>query len=86
MPQASDDLRDRITERFGSIDDYGPQKFLEDAGYRYSAGWLLHPKPGVKNLRDMTRDEFECALFLVHEWDYGIGVDSNGNFKLEPKV
>lgn len=58
-----------MRERFGSIDDAGPTKYLEDAGYReYKFRW--HAKDGVKCLRDMTRDEFECLLFLVHEWDY----------------
>lgn len=82
MPQASDELRESITKRFGSIDTYGPERFLIDAGYTISPDWLLKPKAGVKNLRDMTRDEFECILFLVHEWDYGIDTkkDHSGDF------
>ena len=46
-------------------------KYLEDAGYKLTKGWLWTPKPGVSNLKEMTRDEFECLLFLVHEWDFG---------------
>ena len=72
MPQASDELRSRMEERFGdSISDAGPTKFLEDAGYKLTSSWLWEPKKGVESLKDMTQEEYECILFLVHEWDYG---------------
>lgn len=71
MPQASEHLRAQMVQRFGSIDTHGPEQFLKDAGYELQPGWTWAPKPGVKELRDMTRDEFDCLLFLVHEWDYG---------------
>lgn len=72
MPEASDELRERMRLRFGSAtSDEGPSRYLTDAGYVLQPGFLWRPKPGVKELRDMTRDEFECLLFLVHEWDYG---------------
>ena len=61
MPQASDELRSLMEE----------MKFLEDAGYKLTRDWHWEPKPGVSDLKGMTRDEFECLLFLVHEWDFG---------------
>ena len=70
MPQASEELRDMMRERFGTIDSHGPEKYLKDRGYLLSKNWLWkHPlKPTYD---DMTREEFECLLFLIHEWDYG---------------
>lgn len=70
MPQADEGLRGRIRTRFGSIDTSGPEKYLKDAGYELARSWTWS-KSGVTELRDMSRDEFECLLFLVHEWDYG---------------
>ncbi len=70
MPQAGKELQDRIIERFGSLDDNGPYKFLRDHGYSLSRSWEWS-KPGISSLKDMTREEFECLLFLCHEWDYG---------------
>ena len=73
MPQASDELRDLMLKRFGSrVDDAGPTKYLEKAGYKLTSDFEWIPKEGVKELKDMTREEFDCLLFLVHEWDYGI--------------
>lgn len=71
MPQASDDLRQRMRDRFGSIMDDGPSKFLTGAGYVLTRGWEWKPKPGVSRHDDMTEEEWECLLFLVDEWDYG---------------
>lgn len=72
MPQASEELRDRMGVLFGDrIGDEGPTKFLMDAGYKLKEpdfGW--EPKSGVNSLGDMTRDEFECLMFLMHEWDF----------------
>lgn len=71
MPQASDELRAEMKRRFGDeISDAGPTKFLEQAGYTLNEDWTWS-KFGITNLEQMTRDEFECLLFLVHEWDYG---------------
>lgn len=71
MPQASDELRARMKARFGDpISDTGPTQFLENAGYTLTPEWEWK-KEGINDLRDMTRDEFECLLFLVHEWDFG---------------
>lgn len=71
MPTADDDLRQQMIDRFGSIDTHGPQRFLQDAGYTLARGWIWLPKPGVTTVGQMTREEFDCLLFLIHEWDYG---------------
>lgn len=71
MPQADPYLQKRMITKFGDMDTYGPEHYLENAGYKLTEKWMWLPKPGVKTLRDMTRDEFECLLFLMHEWDYG---------------
>lgn len=79
MPSASDELREAMNKRFGDpIDESGPMQFLEDAGYKLTKDWLWEPKPGVACLKDMTRDEFDCLLFLVHEWDFG-GLTGDAN-------
>ena len=72
MPSASDELRNEMERRFGdAISDSGPIRFLEDAGYKLTSDFEWEPKPGVRTLKDMTRDEFDCLLFLCHEWDFG---------------
>lgn len=78
MPQADDDLRERMVARFGNIDAAGPREALKAAGYKLRWNWTWAPKPEVKTYRDMTRDEFECLLFLAHEWDYGHLTDDAG--------
>lgn len=71
MPQASDDLRARMERRFGDpVSDEGPMRYLQQRGYRLTRRWTW-TKPGVTELKQMTRDEFECLLFLIHEWDFG---------------
>jgi hypothetical protein len=71
MPQAEKNLTDLIVERFGSIDDAGPIQFLVQAGYGLRGDFLWEPKPGVTSNEDMTPEEWDCLLFLIHEWDYG---------------
>ena len=72
MPQATAELQQLMEKRFGDpVSDEGPTKYLEDAGYVLTPTWLWTPKPGVTDLKGMTRDEFECLLFLVQEWDFG---------------
>lgn len=75
MPQASDDLRQRMVDRFGDIGDGPPAQFLIDAGYKLSRGYTWS-KPGISAYGQMTRDEFECLMFLMHEWDWG-GLDND---------
>jgi hypothetical protein len=72
MPQASEELRQQMQDRFGdSVDDAGPIRYLEASGYKLNRDWTWTPKPGVIDLKGMTREEFDCLLFLVHEWDFG---------------
>jgi len=72
MPQASADLREMIRRRFGDpVSDAGPTKYLEDAGYVLQENWLWTPKPGVKDLKDMSNTEWLCLFFLIEEWDFG---------------
>ena len=78
MPSASDELRKQMTERFGSINDDGPMHYLQEAGYVLNRDWTWKPKDGVTCLRDMTRDEFDCLLFLIHEWDFA-GLEGAAN-------
>jgi hypothetical protein len=71
VPQASDELRSEMERRFGDpVSDAGPMKFLEDAGYVLGRDWQWR-KPGISDLKQMTREEFECLMFLAHEWDFG---------------
>lgn len=72
MPQASSELQQQMDKRFGNpISDAGPIKFLENAGYVLTKGWLWKPKPSVTVTSQMTKDEFDCLLFLIQEWDFG---------------
>lgn len=71
MPQASDELRAQMERRFGDpVDDTGPIQFLRNAGYTLNRDWTWS-KPGISDLAQMTREEFDCLLFLAHEWDFG---------------
>jgi hypothetical protein len=71
MPQASDELRARMLVRFGdSTSEAGPTQFMEDAGYTLGPDWTWH-KLGVDDYDAMSPEEYECLLFLAHEWDYG---------------
>lgn len=71
MSSASSELQNVMIERFGSIDDSGPINQLQNSGYKLTKEWLWQPPEGVSTYRDMTRSDFECLLFLVHEWDFG---------------
>lgn len=71
VPSVSDELRELMKQRFGSIDDGGPVKFLKDAGYELTDGHQWKPKPGISRIEKMTQEEFEAMLFLIDEWDYG---------------
>lgn len=70
MPQASDELRAEMERRFGDgVDSDGPISFLRSRGWTLDRDWEWS-KPGVTRTT-MPRDEFDCVLFLVHEWDFG---------------
>ncbi len=70
MPSASEKLRQKITDRFGSIGDQGPMKFLTERGFTLGRDWCWR-KPGIKSNDDLTQEEWEAVLFLIHEWDFG---------------
>ena len=70
MPQASDELRNIMQQRFGTIDEAPVTAHLESQGYTLTRDWTWK-KEGVNDLKDMTRFDFECLMFLVHEWDFG---------------
>jgi len=70
MPQASEHLRELMISYFGNIEPDGPQRFLKDNGYTLSEDYKWS-KPGVRNYGNMERKEFECFMFLMHEYDYG---------------
>jgi len=68
MPQASEELRDKMGEYFGDpIDDSGPWEFLKNLGWtQTSTGWLRHPEP----FREISEKEWDCVDFLCEEWDW----------------
>lgn len=67
MPSATDQDRDKMIARFGSIDDTGPIQALLDAGYSFPRGGMIIAPPG----HTPTESELECVYFLCDEWDYG---------------
>lgn len=69
MPQATDELRDRMFRYFGNgIDDTGPIRFLESHGFTLDKSWCWI-KPCESHTISM--DEFYCLQFLCDEWDFG---------------
>ena len=70
MPQASDELRAKMRERFGSIDLTGPQDHLLAQGYTINHGFITLPSP----LHRATEGEGNCIDFLCDEWDYAFNV------------
>ena len=70
MPQATDELRQRMNELFGDpISDSGPMEYLQSRGFVSTPSWHWQPRPGVVSYDDLTEDEYACILFLVQEWD-----------------
>lgn len=76
MPQASEYLRRIIKRRFGSLDSLGPERYLKRRGWKLSENWTWSKRG--QTLGTMPRVEFECVLFLAHEWDYG-GIEKRHN-------
>lgn len=70
MPQASDELRDEMRKRFGSIDSEGPENFLRKRGWVLNNETWLWSHP-AQSIHTCDRDAFDCIRFLIHEWDYG---------------
>lgn len=68
MPTAPDDLRDKMIKWFGNIDLFGPVAFLRSRGYTLTEDWYWQlPVPA----HTISKEEFECMIFLQQEWDYG---------------
>lgn len=65
MPQSSDEMREKMKARFGSIDITGPLTFLLNQGYSEWSG-MITPPLGHKE----TQDEADCIDFLFEEWDF----------------
>lgn len=66
MPQATDELRDRITLRFGGIDAGVVVKWLKDHDWE-----LTHDYSWKKPNHVITKEEWEAIDFLIQEWDFG---------------
>jgi hypothetical protein len=65
MPQATNDLREKMIQRFGDIDISGPLDFLLSRGYTEQAGLIRGPANHISQA-----DEWECIDFLFQEWDF----------------
>lgn len=68
MPQADDELREKIGKWFGSIDVHGPLEFLMSHGFTLGDAGIVYAPTQSHSL---SRDEYSCVDFLVEEWDYG---------------
>jgi hypothetical protein len=67
MPQASDELRNKMNEYFGSwVNDWGPTAYLLDQGYTEKD--YLWSKPTREHVP--TEKEIDCLNFLRAEWDH----------------
>jgi hypothetical protein len=73
MPSATDELRGKICERFGSIDLLGPQEHLRAQGYSINHGLITLPNP----IHRVTESEGDCIDFLCDEWDYDFPKQGN---------
>lgn len=70
LPQASDELRERMRVRFGDeISEQGPWEYLIKRQWREKAGMMI--RPSDKTEEKITPDEWECINFLCDEWDFG---------------
>jgi hypothetical protein len=68
MPTASNELREKMRQRFGSeIDEQGPLKYLKDRGFTEVMNGMLQPP---KTDYMITTEEWECVEFLCDEWDF----------------
>ena len=68
MPQADDELREKMRKWFGSIDIHGPLALLESHGFVLGSAGVIYAPTQSHNL---SLDEYACVDFLVEEWDYG---------------
>lgn len=69
MPQATDELREKMRGYYGDpIDDGGPIRFLLKAGYSINRGGVIIPPHPYY---ECTPQEGDSIDFLCDEWDYG---------------
>jgi hypothetical protein len=68
MPQASCELRQWATDKFGDIDLKGPIDFLQERGFELLPNftWKLPHVGYAPNV-----EETKALWFLVSEWDFG---------------
>jgi len=70
MPTASKELREKMIERFGNIDIFGPQEYLINKGYILNNyEWII--SPDIESFADIPEEDWDCIDFLIDEWDYG---------------
>lgn len=75
MPQAEQELRNKITSYFPltGIEPIGPEDFLRANSWKLHEDWSWS-KEGVDHynmVKMVPEKEWNCLLFLVREWDYG---------------
>lgn len=64
MPQSSEELRNYVTQRFGTLDCGKVLDFLKKRGYTEESGLIKYPP---------QREEEELLLnFLFEEWDFAV--------------
>ena len=76
MPQAPDELRDKMGEYFGDrICDSGPTKYLLGERWTEKGGFWTAPYDKLSIIPDK---EWHCITFLVHEWDHALKHPTEG--------
>lgn len=66
MPQASDELRQKMKDIYGDLSPTGPLTHLKNRGFIEHRGYLFNN--GNVALTDF---DWDCIDFLHQEWDYG---------------
>lgn len=69
MPQASNELREKMGQYFGDeIDDSGPSEhLLKDAKFKEFRWEYYRPTKDYV----LTEKDRDCLQFLIDEWDHG---------------
>lgn len=73
MPTASDEQQAPIIARFGGLDDGPVLHYLAECGWTYTREHTF-THPLFTDLSQIPTDQWECIVFLRHEWDYGVPV------------
>lgn len=72
MPQATDELRQRMLELFGDpSSDEGPMNFLLEHGFILSPSFGWMSPAYYYSWNDLSPDQQDCIDFLFQEWDHG---------------